>query len=382
MPAHPQLLRLPALRIRQGTATFYLAAVDGKLLGRFASVAHTRRGRDAQLHGYQRTEVRRHIDEIRAYLESPFALMPNALTVAFDDRVRFQPATVASPVGYADYGQLLVPLVEDGDQAGLPGWLVDGQQRSAAVAAAALEVLPVGIAAFISGDQEFQRDQFLRINNTKPLPKSLLYELLPRTTTRLSAALERRRQPARLLERLNYDPDSPLQGMIKTHTNPDGIVKDNSLLRTLGDSIGDGALYRSRDRATGIVDLEPALALLKAYWTAVRQVFPDAWGLPPRRSRLLHGAGVVALGFLMDAICDRYPEDRPPTVEQFAVELGRVADVCRWTSGTWEFLHGVTRSWSDLQNTGKDARLVTDLLLRTYRARLAAADEADQPGAA
>ena len=27
-------------------------------------------------------------------------------------------------------------------------------------------------------------------------------------------------------------------------------------------------------------------------------------------------------------------------------------------------------------------RLVTDLLLRTYRARLAAADEADQPGAA
>jgi DGQHR domain-containing protein len=381
MPA-PHELRLPALRIRQGAATFYLAAVDGKLLYQFATVAHTHRGRDAQLHGYQRTEVRRHIDEIRAFLEGPHALMPNALTVAFDDRVQFQPAAVASPVGYADYGQLCVPLVVDGDPAGLPGWLVDGQQRSAAVDDTALDSFPVGVAAFISGDQEFQRDQFLRINNTKPLPKSLLYELLPRTTTRLSAALERRRQPARLLERLNYDPDSPLQGMIKTHTNPDGILKDNSLLRTLGDSIGYGVLYRYRDPGTGVVDLEPALVVLKAYWAAVRQVFPDAWGLPPRRSRLLHGAGVVGLGYLMDQICDRYPDDRPPTAEQFALELARVADVCRWTSGTWEFQHGVTRSWSDVQNTGKDARLVSDLLTRTYRDRAAHADELDQPGAA
>lgn len=372
-----QQLRLPALQIRQGTETFYLAAVDGKLLRRLTTVAHTRRGHDAELIGYQRTEVGQHIAEIRAYLEGPHALMPNALTVGFDERVRFQPATAASPVGYARYGELVVP-VGDADPA---GWLVDGQQRTAAIDDANLAAFPVGIAAFISGSQEVQRDQFLRINNTRPLPRSLLYELLPRTTTRLTAALERRRQPARLLERLNYDPDSPLRGMIKTLTNPDGILKDNSLLRSLADSIGYGALYRYRDRATGVLDLEPALVLLKAYWTAVREVFADAWGLPPRRSRLLHGAGVVGLGFLMDDICGRSPRDRPPTAEQFAVEVGRVADVCRWTSGTWEFLGGVSRSWSDVQNTGKDARLVADLLTRTYRDRAGQAD-ADQPGTA
>ena len=47
------------------------------------------------------------------------------------------------------------------------------------------------------------------------------------------------------MERLNYDEDSPLAGMINTPTTPDGIVKDNSMLRMLENSITDGALTAS-----------------------------------------------------------------------------------------------------------------------------------------
>jgi hypothetical protein len=46
------------------------------------------------------------------------------------------------------------------------------------------------------------------------------------------------------------------------------------------------------------------LGLLKSFWTAVAQTFPDAWGLRSRRSRLTHGVGIVSLGHVMDAIVD------------------------------------------------------------------------------
>jgi DGQHR domain-containing protein len=358
--AGQDLLQLPALRIRQGAMQFFLAAVDGKLLGRFTKVAHTRRDANAELVGYQRTEILRHVAQIRAYLESPRALMPNAPIIAFDDRVRFRPLEVPSPVSYADFGLLVVPL----DQADPVGWLVDGQQRTAAIHATRLDQVPVGIAGFVTASEAEQRDQFLRINATQPLPRSLQYELLPRVQGPLPPALARRREPARLLERLNYDPDSPLFGLVRMTTNPDGVLKDNSLLKALDHSITDGALHRYRDPGTGVVDLDPALRLLKDFWAAVRDVFPDAWNLPPRKSRLLHG--VVALGFVMDTICSQIPEGQPLTCERFTVELEPLVEVCCWTGGTWQLSGGVSRPWNQLQNTSQDARLLSDLLVGTY----------------
>ena len=56
-------------------------------------------------------------------------------------------------------------------------------------------------------------------------------------------------------------------------------------------------------------DTEVMLDLLNAFWSAVNEVFKDAWGKPPRKSRLMHGAGVMSLGFVMDAIGDGI--DRP-----------------------------------------------------------------------
>src|SRR2546423_668325 len=124
-----QVLRLPALEIHQGPKRrLYSFAVDGKRLGEITTVSRIHR-EQRRLAGYQRPEVLAHVKAIRRYLESPGALMPNALVVAFDTRVDFKAASRIDGDESARVGHLLIPLV--GEEGEKPGWLVDGQQRSA-----------------------------------------------------------------------------------------------------------------------------------------------------------------------------------------------------------------------------------------------------------
>ena len=83
-------LRLPALEIRQGpNRVLYSFAVDGKRLPEITTVSRIHREEEGTLGGYQRPEALAHVRAIRRYLESPDALMLNALVVAFDPRVGF-----------------------------------------------------------------------------------------------------------------------------------------------------------------------------------------------------------------------------------------------------------------------------------------------------
>jgi len=112
------------------------------------------------------------------------------------------------------------------------------------------------------------------------------------------------------------------------------------------------------------------MSLLVDFWSAARDVFSPAWDKPPRQSRLMHGVGIASLGFLMDAIFDRYSRNRIPSNEDFAVDLAELADVCRWTNGYWDFGPNAQRRWNELQNTSRDIQLLTNYLLAEYRARV------------
>ncbi len=48
------------------------------------------------------------------------------------------------------------------------------------------------VSAFIANDIDTQRDQFLRVNSTKPLPRGLISEALPDASTILPANLAAR----------------------------------------------------------------------------------------------------------------------------------------------------------------------------------------------
>jgi DGQHR domain-containing protein len=370
--ANPDEMRLPALQVRQGPQrTLYSFAVEGKQLPLFTTVSRIRRNDDHEIEGYQRPEVLAHIAAIRRYIESDDPMVPNALVIAFDSRVRFEPAPVAEPSGISQWGTLVIPLAGGQADWEKPGWIVDGQQRAAAVREANVESFPVCVTAFITDDTAEQRAQFILVNSTKPLPKGLIHELLPATTTPLPVSLQTRRLPAYLLNRLNYDDGSPMEKLIQTPTTPQGKIKDNSVLRMLENSLSDGALYRYRDRSTGEGDTEAMLRLLKAFWSAVKKTFlNDGWDLPPRHSRLMHGVGIISLGFVMDAIADRYMRAGEPTHDDFAADLSSLKDVCRWTHGYWDFGPHARRKWNDLQNTPKDIQLLTNYLLVEYKARV------------
>src|ERR1700733_7098366 len=361
-------LRLPALEIVQGrNRTFYSFAVDGKLLPKFATVSRIRRDGDDLVAGYQRPEVFSHIAEIRNYIESRDPLLPNAIVLAFDQRVRFVPAEIGES-SYSRWGTLIIPLTNSDETTSKPGLIVDGQQRAAAIREARIDSFPICATAFIANDDREQREQFILVNSTKPLPKGLIYELLPTTEMKLPALLQRRRFPAQLLSRLNSDGESPLKGKIRTPTTPSGVVQDNSILKMLENSLSDGVLYRYRDAATNDPDVESMLKVVKSFWKAASTVFPKAWGLPPAKSRLMHGAGIIAMGYLMDAIGERLRDGGVPQEEQFRHDLLPLAYVCRWTYGYWDFGPGVQRKWNEVQNTPRDVQMLANYLMVQYKA--------------
>jgi hypothetical protein len=153
-------LRVPALRLAQGAEReIYSFGIDGKLLHRFAAVSRVGRDDDAAIRGYQRPEVLSHINAIRAYIESETPMIPNGIVVAFDSRVRFESeGGRRSRRSSAHHGTLIIPL----DAKERPGWIVDGQQRAAAIRDARVDRFPIFVNAFITEEVAEQlKDQLV-----------------------------------------------------------------------------------------------------------------------------------------------------------------------------------------------------------------------------
>lgn len=81
----------------------------------------------------------------------------------------------------------------------------------------------------------------------------------------------------------------------------------------------------------------------------------------------MHGAGIISMGYLMDAIADTNGSgEEVPDTQGFATGLKTIKDYCRWTEGTWDLGDGIPRRWNDVQNTPRDIQRITDFLVSTY----------------
>ncbi len=357
-----------ALRITQpsGRHVFSFATTAADLL-EIADIPRIRRGTNKALEGYQRPEVVSHIAEIRHYLESSDAILPNTIVVAFTDAVEFE--RLGDQGGLSHYGRLRVPLPQEGDTK--PGFIVDGQQRLAAASSCKHADFPLFVTAFLSPDPADQRKQFVLVNRTKPLPQGMVFELLAEIKGHLPKQLSKQRLAASLTTRLNFAP-GVLQGMIKTPTVPEGVIKDNSMRRAVANSLSDGALFQLAHSAPhdgrGWIDeneMHTAMQQLVAtYWEGVALAFPQAWKLPPKSSRLTHGVGVVALGYVMDHLHARKLKGDDWNPASIATELKALEPHCAWTGGAWKFSAEDVRGWNVLQNTDRDVRLLTTYLCR------------------
>lgn len=354
-------ITLPCLRITQSEGRhIYSFAVDGKDIQKFASISRIARSTKGDLEGYQRPEIMSHIDDIRNYLELPHAVLPNALIIAFNEKLHFKP-TVESK-GATSVGEIRIPLGGDSKA----GWVVDGQQRLAALRQMTKRSITVPVTAIESDGVGDEREQFVLINNTRPLPKSLVYELLPSLGESVPPKYRRRQAAYHVLELLATDPDSPFYQRIKTTTAihyPGANIKDVSVLRMIENSVDNGILARYPQTP------KPQARVLLQYWTAVKEVFPEAWELPPRESRLTHGAGIIGMGFLMDAIAFRLKQsDQKLATHCFRRELQQIEAEFAWTEGSWNLAPGVSIPWKEIQNTGRHIDLLTNFLIRHYRA--------------
>ncbi len=206
------------------------------------------------------------------------------------------------------------------------------------------------VSGFICNGIEELQKQFILINNTRPLPKALVYELLPQVSD-LPHRMSNRSRAALMTEALNYRPGTSLRGLIRQQTNPKGIIRDTVLQRLIMNSLSDGALRLFADDDRMLLDR--GVHLISEFFHAVKHVFQEDWeGKTPKTSRLVHGAGIIAMGYVMEALhVMTGAEDR----EAFARILRLLKPRTAWSSGEWIF-GGETRRWNGLQNVPADIR--------------------------
>ena len=316
---------------------------------RFASIE--RIGRDAQgeLSGFQRPQVAAHIREIRDYLDKPNAVLPNPIVVAFTDRVEIEHLGSGTT-------RLSIDM-----STGVPGLVVDGQQRLSALAEVDRD-FQIFVSALICRDDAELRRQFVLINNTKPLPKSLIYELLP-TVDDLPPRLSRRSVASDLTARLNFE-NTALRGYIKQHTRPEGIIADTVMQKVIMESLTNGVL---RDLIRTPKGPERCVRMISNFFEAVKKTWPEAWhGQKARSSRMMHGAGIQALFDVMEVLAQRAEAH---SVEEFREGIACLKDKTAWTSGDWE-LGGEVRRWNSLQNVNRDIALLKHYLIGIVKADL------------
>ena len=340
-----------ALQIRQGEdRPLYLFSLSAGEIFRVASVSHLGRDASGELTGYQRPASKSQVRDIVDYLGESGALMPNSLTLALSQDATFE---VASENGSAPTSGLLhLPLPAEGEEK--PNRIVDGQQRITALMQAGREDFPLPVGAFISEGIGMERGQFVRINGAKNLPRGLVTELLPTLGGPLPQSMEKRKPPSKLCDWLNCDVSSPFCGLIRRASTPrrerkQAVVSDTPLISVIQQSLSSpsGCLFRYHNLATGEVDFDGAQSVLRTYWTGVKNAFPDAWGKPPKRSRLMHTAGLRVMGRLMDHVMPTVPHADEDPARQVERELRQIAPACHWTGGRWDALGGVR--WNDLK---------------------------------
>lgn len=344
------VFRFKAIRAQQakGHDVFSFAATPEQVLA-FSEIERIGRTEDGQLKGFQRHQVASHIKEIRDYLNRDDALLPNAVIVAFIDGVHVK-----------DLGGGIVN-VEINTKKSKPGFVVDGQQRLTALSGIKKAGFQVFVSALVCKDYNELRQQFVLINNTRPLPKTLIYELLPNVEG-LPERFTSRKFSARVVDRLNFQAGSSLYGEIRQHTNPRGVISDTAMQRLVMNSTSDGAI---RDFIKEDDFEELSISLIDEFFKAVVDVFGPEWvGMVPRTSRLRHGAGIVAMGFVMELL---YSTEGARLKDEFIPALRLLKPFTAWTSGTWELSQNDVRPWNGIQNTPSDIDLLANYLTRTMK---------------
>jgi DGQHR domain-containing protein len=296
-------------------------------------------------------------------------LFPKTITLALSPEVRFiqsRGPTSPAPAAEAQAGTLSIPVRREGERV---GWIVDGQQCALTFVEGKNSGLSLPVVAFVASNLQMSREQFILVNKTRPLPERLIDELLPETgDILLPKDLASRRIASEVCSYLAREKHSPFCGLIRrlsdSTRSPKAVVVDTAVVKMIRNSIDStlGALAPYKAAGDQKADLQAMFKILCTYWKAVKAVFPQAWGFAPAESRLMHSAGIEAMGILMDKIFARRAGklDIPRAIK---TDLIKLAPHCAWTEGRWDV---IDLQWNEIQNNPKHIRALSDVLVRLY----------------
>lgn len=327
-------------------------------IDQIASINRLSRDENGVASGFQRPQIAKHIREIGDYLARPDAILANPIVLGF---------TAGSGARIKKSKDGTTQLVVDISK-GIPGQIVDGQQRFSALREIGRADFQIPVSAFICESLEELRQQFILINNTKPLNKGMIYELLPLANRAgMPFRLDSRRDASALVEQLNFTKGSSLRGMIRGGTTPHGVIQDTVMQKLIMNSMSDGALrmYRNDPKLLNSKGAD----LISEYFHAISHVFHDAWkDHTPTTSRLIHSVGITAMGFVMEYLHSAIGATKR---EDFIQPLTALRPVTAWTGGEWVF-GPETRRWNGLQKVSADWKLLSFYLVQRVRETLEA----------
>lgn len=363
----PQTIKVRALQTVQVKGIdLYSFFLPGNKIAQIAQISRIQRDSDHKLDGFQRKEIKSHVKQIVEYLDCGEVLFPNAILLAMSHDVTFKQIRGRKPRGLTWTGTLGTLEIPTYKEERPVAWIVDGQQRSLALQKTINENIPVPIIAFVSEDINIQREQFVLVNKARPLPSRLINELLPTIpTVSIPRDLAPRKIPSQLCSILNQDPNSPFFNLIRQVSNEDNdeaVVVDTAIISVISKSLNSplGALAPYKNSNNGNADVGKMYDSLCLFWNEVKHVFADAWGLPPAQSRLMHSAGIEAMGCYMDKLLGRLISS-PTPAEDIRNTLTAIAPYCHWTEGTWE---GIGLRWNEIEQIRKHVKMVADTLIQ------------------
>jgi DGQHR domain-containing protein len=377
-------------------STRFSFTLDGRLIRAFAAVDRL----DAVAGtGQQRDEIIAHVREIAAGIRAGVQV-PNSVLVVFNKEVFAwqhelgeEPpeswvicrrlgewAVVTLPGDESRVVQEVVPIeldipyrnaAFDEEKCAL---LVDGQQRTAALALVDVDAVPafqLTVNASVSTPEE-AKQTFRVANNTVKISTDFSRALLGVLDT-VPGYVKQERRIAQAVKKLALDdPSSPFFQLVK-HPGVDGRgqpIAYNTLFSAV-QAFENSGLDFSDDPNNLATCVNKAYSLVKAVW-------PTAWGKSAKESRLMHGAGFRAMGHVLidlvkvQAALHGHDLSNEAIWPEVKKSLERLSTRVLWTAdaltGTATQKSNYLREIQTRQNTNQDVQGLTHFLVRETNA--------------
>lgn len=336
---------IPAIEFAQRGNRLFLFSMPASQLEK---LVRSRRNLSTDDQGQQRLLDQKRVGKIAEYVsDEKFTPIPNSIVVNFHSQVQFMSQ------GANGIGMLVFP-----DSEGYFGDILDGQHRLYGIVDQKSKYpdLPLSVTGVMLDNPKNAGKVFADINRLQVKASPVLIVSIRLAIGDLPDDEE---SASAIVQKLDEDDDSPLHGKIKMHQDREGtwITNDKAIKIIL-------KMIQPRNDLARIIkhlSTEKAISLIKCYFLAVAETFPDAWGKnKDKEYRLTRPAGLEIICGIFDRVLRdvnalNAATGKFPSKEDFITVLTPIKD-SRWDA---EYF-----TQNGFTSAGGIIRYIDDLLMK------------------